>query len=183
MNFAVQNMNSNKSTLYIFSGLPATGKTTLAEKLAKFTGDVLLRIDTIEQGLRDLCSINVTGEGYRLSYRIAEDNLKMGNNVIADSCNPIQLTRSEWEKVANSSGANFENIEIICSDKNTHRHRSEYRISSIKNLNLPSWEDIESREYHPWNRFRHVINTANKTIEEAFTELREKLNLPYAQID
>ena len=44
--------------------------------------------------------------------------MKTGNDVIADSCNPIKLTRSEWEKVASSSGADFENIEIICSDRN-----------------------------------------------------------------
>jgi len=170
-------MNSNKSTLYIFSGLPATGKTTLAEKLGKFAGAVLLRIDTIEQGLRDICSINATSEGYRISYRIAADNLKVGNNVIADSCNPIQLTRSEWEKVAISSGADFENIEIVCSDRNIHRHRAENRISTVENLELPSWKEIESREYHPWNTSRHIINTANKTIEEGFRELIEKLNL------
>ena len=169
---------NNKSTLYIFSGLPATGKTTLAEKLAKFTGAVFLRIDTIEQGLKDICSIkNVEADGYRLSYRIAKDNLKIGNNVIADSCNPIQLTRLEWEEVANLSGANFENIEIICTDKNIHRHRTENRLSTIKNLKSPKWQDIETREYHLWNKPRHIINTANKSIKEAFTELIEKLNL------
>ena len=171
-------MKTNKSTLYIFSGLPASGKTTLAEKLAEFIGAVFLRIDTLEQGLREICSIkNIEADGYRLSYRIAEDNLKLGNNVIADSCNPICLTRTEWEEVANSSCANFENIEVICSDKNIHRHRVENRKSTIKNLNLPKWQDIESREYHSWNTLRHVIDTANKSIDEAFSELIKKLNL------
>lgn len=86
--------------LFIFSGLPATGKTTLAKMLAQHCQATYLRIDTIEQGLRDLCHFQVEGEGYRLSYRIARDNLLLGNSVVADSCNPIWLTRKEWQQVA-----------------------------------------------------------------------------------
>ncbi len=91
-------MRDNGTVLYIFSGLPASGKTTLSSKLAQHINAVHLRIDTIEQALRDLCSIKVTGEGYRLAYSLASDNLKLGNSVIADSCNPIKLTREEWEQ-------------------------------------------------------------------------------------
>ena len=39
-------------TLYIFAGLPASGKTTLAQLLAVELKAVHLRIDTIEQALR-----------------------------------------------------------------------------------------------------------------------------------
>lgn len=84
-----------KPTLFIFSGLPASGKSTWTKFVAKEYNAVYLRVDTIEQALRDLCRYNVQGEGYRLSYRIATDNLKLRHNVIADSCNPIQLTRDE----------------------------------------------------------------------------------------
>ena len=97
----------SKPILYIFSGLPGVGKTTLAEKLAENLNATFLRIDTVEQGLRDICSFNVQGEGYRLSYRIAKDNLQIGNDVIADSCNPIELTRFEWQEVAISADARF----------------------------------------------------------------------------
>ena len=81
-------------TLYIFAGLPGSGKTTLSRQLARRFGAAYLRIDTIEQALRDLCGVAVTGEGYRLSYRVAADNLQLGVSVVADSCNPIELTRT-----------------------------------------------------------------------------------------
>ncbi|HQE58364.1 MAG TPA: AAA family ATPase, partial [Spirochaetota bacterium] len=86
-----------KSILYIFSGFPGSGKTVLAKALAEKTKSVYIRIDTVEQAIRDLCAFDVQGEGYRLSYRIAEDNLRLGVSVIADSCNPWNLTRSEWQ--------------------------------------------------------------------------------------
>ncbi len=84
--------------LFIFPGLPGTGKTTLSKRLAQRINAVHLRIDTLEQGLRDLCGVKVEGGGYRLAYRIAADNLRLGIDVIADSCNPSELTRREWEQ-------------------------------------------------------------------------------------
>ncbi len=130
----------------------------------------------VEQGLKELCNLNVEGEGYRLSYRIASDNLKLGLNVIADSCNPIDLTRSEWESVATSSDAVFINIEVICSDKNEHKNRVETRSSDIQNLKLPSWNEVEKRPYSTWKSERIIIDTANKSIPETSKELIDKIN-------
>ena len=89
-----------KSILFILPGLPASGKSTLAKLIAEEYHAVYVRIDTIEQGLRDLCNFEVQGEGYWLAYRIADDNLKLGRHVVSDSCNPTKLTRREWEEVA-----------------------------------------------------------------------------------
>jgi predicted kinase len=60
-------MSCRTSLLFIFSGLPGSGKTTLAKNFSKIIGAVYIRIDTIEQGIRDLCNFNVQGEGYRLA--------------------------------------------------------------------------------------------------------------------
>ena len=162
-------------TLFIISGLPASGKSTLSKLIAKKYNAFYLRIDTIEQGLRDLCNFDVQGEGYRLSYRIVADNLKIGHNVVADSCNPINLTRNEWENVAKTNNSIFINIEIICSNKDEHRKRIESRISEVEGLKLPTWNDVENREYHQWETDRIVIDTANKTVEMCIEELENKI--------
>ena len=149
--------------LYIFSGLPGSGKSTLAQALARQLNAVYLRIDTIEQGLRDLCSIEVQDEGYRLAYKIAFENLSVGLSVVADSCNPIELTRREWEQVARDAQADYVNIEVICSDSSEHRRRAEARGPEVSGLKLPTWNEIEKREYHDWTVERVVIDTAHKS--------------------
>ncbi|EGU46304.1 kinase [Vibrio ichthyoenteri ATCC 700023] len=169
-------------TLYIFSGLPGSGKSTLAQALAQQTGAVYLRIDTVEQALRDLCQFQVEGEGYRLSYRIASDNLKLGLDVIADSCNPIQLTRDEWQSVASQVGANYINIEIACSQREEHQRRVETRLSPIANLVLPTWQQVVERHYEPWSNTaesRKVIHidTAGQSIEASSAALFQQLKL------
>ena len=165
------------NVLYIFSGLPGAGKTTLAKEISKLFGSVYIRIDTIEQGIRDLCNFNVQGEGYRLAYRVIADNLNIGNNVVVDSCNPIKLTRNEYENIAKDNNCNYINIEIICSNKNEHKNRIETRENDIKNLKLPTWEDIEKRNYEEWDKEHIIIDTANKNINDCIIELKNKLNM------
>jgi len=164
-------------SLYIFSGLPGSGKSTLAKQLARHYQAAYMRIDTIEQGIRDLCNFNVQGEGYRLAYRIAYDNLKQGISVVSDSCNPIELTRKEWIGVAIEAGAFFVNIEVVCSNIEEHRRRVETRSSEINNLQLPTWQNVIDREYHEWDMDRIVIDTFNLNEKCAFNHLLKSLSI------
>jgi len=159
------------ATLYIFAGLPGSGKTTLSRLLASELNAVHLRIDTVEQALRDVCKLQVHGEGYRLSYAIAEDNLQIGNDVVADSCNPINLTRSEWEHVAKANDSTYFNIEIVCSDVDEHRDRIESRPSDIPGLEVLKWQDVMEREHDIWSKERIVIDTARRSEQQCFEEL------------
>lgn len=161
--------------LYIFSGLPGVGKTTLARHLATRLSATYIRIDTVEQALRDLYSGEVQGEGYDISYRIAKDNLALGSDVVADSCNPIKLTRKEWERVAHDSGCDYVNIHIICSDPDEHRRRVETRVSTVAGLTMPTWEDVENREYHTWSTPRIYLDTASASEQECLENLLSQL--------
>lgn len=162
---------SKLPTLYMFSGLPGTGKTTLAQRLAQLLNAVYLRIDTIEQTLKDSGMSDVHEEGYLLGYALASDNLRLGMSVVSDSCNPIELTRHAWEQVAIDAQANFVNIEIVCSDARKHRSRIETRKSTVPGLLLPTWSEVMNREYHEWTVKRIIVDTAIRSEQECIDYL------------
>ena len=163
--------------LYIFGGLPGTGKSTLASALAPRFNAVYIRIDTIEQAMRD-GGLNEIGEkGYIAGYRLALDNLSLGNTVVADSVNPLGVTRTAWVKIAEEAHVPFFEIEIICSDQNEHRNRIESRHTDIAGLRLPDWKQIADREYEPWNDEHIILDTAGRTINESISELYSHLTI------
>lgn len=164
-----------EAIFFIFSGLPGSGKTSLSQRIARHLGAAYLRIDTIEQGLRDLCSLDVEGEGYRLAYRIAADNLRLGTSVVADSCNPLELTRREWENVAREAGVRYVNIEVVCSDAREHRRRVDTRALDIAGLKQPTWDEVQNRTYDDWTVDRIVIDTAARSVEDCIEELLARL--------
>ncbi len=168
-------MPINTATLYILSGRPGSGKTTLSQMLARRVGAAHLRIDTIEQALRDLCAVDVQGEGYRLAYRVAADILNAGVSVVADACNPIALTRREWAQVATDAGVTYVNIEVVCADAQEHRERVATRTSTIQGLRLPTWAEVVQQDYHAWTAERLLIDTAHRSPETCIEELLAKL--------
>jgi predicted kinase len=157
--------------LYIFGGLPGTGKSTLSRQFAQRLKAVHLRIDTIEKAIRSSVGSVIGPEGYAVAWQVAIDNLRLGNVVVADSVNPIRITRDAWQGAAREAEAKYLEIEIVCSDKTEHRRRAESRKVEIKGLKWPAWHEIEDREYELWDRKHIVIDTAGKTASESFNEL------------
>jgi len=161
--------------LYIFGGLPGSGKSTLSQRLARQRQAVHLRIDTIEQALREVgCLVNGP-EGYVVAYHLAADNLGLGLSVVADSVNPLQLTRAAWRDVARRAGVPFVEIEVICSNEAEHRDRVEARSTEISGLRLPSWDEVVRRDYEPWDAEHLVIDTAGQSVEQSVAALERAL--------
>jgi predicted kinase len=152
--------------LIILSGLPATGKTTLARELAATLLAVHVRIDSIEQSLRN-AGWEVHGEGYSVGQAIAEDNLRLGHIVVADSVNPWPRTRDDWRAVARRADVPFIDVEVVCSDPDEHRRRVESRVSDIGGHRLPTWQEVLARDYHAWDRDRLVVDTAKSDVDGA----------------
>ncbi len=163
--------------LIIFAGLPATGKSTLSRELARELEAVYLRIDTIECALVVALPPGhpIDDLGYRVAYAVAGDNLRFGRTVVADSVNPLEITRQAWRSVATRASVKSVDVEIVCSDPVEHRRRVETRVADIAGHKLPTWQEVTAREYDVWTRSRIVVDTAGKTATQALDELRQEL--------
>lgn len=161
--------------LIIFAGLPGTGKSTIAQALARRLGAVYLRIDTIEQVIRSAGILapgaDVGPAGYVAAYRTAADNLRLGNTVIADSVNPLKITRDAFRSIALENGVGFLDVEIVCSDIKVHRDRVSTRQTDVEELVPPTWEEIQSHQYEAWDRPRLVLDTASSSIAQSVEEI------------
>jgi predicted kinase len=167
--------NLMRPRLFVFAGLPGSGKTTLARLLAVEERAAYLRIDTIERALRDE-RIELSGaEGYVVAYRVATDILRLGTSVVADSVNPIRITRRAWHDVAAQAAVQLVEIYVLCSDVQEHRKRVATRPSDIVGHRLPTWHDVEARTFDPWETAPVVIDTAGQTASQSFAVLQRAI--------
>lgn len=157
--------------LIVFSGLPGTGKTTIARELARQTGAVYLRIDVIEQAIRKagVLAGDVGASGYGVANALALSNLQVGHTVVADCVNPVRESREAWKAVAAAAKVVLLDILVTCSDREEHQRRVETRTGDIPGLIPPTWQSVLAHEYEAWESVPQEIDTALMTPEQAVT--------------
>lgn len=165
--------------LIAFGGLPGTGKTTVAQALARKLAAVYLRIDTLEQAIKACkrSDADIGAAGYVAAYAVAGDNLRLGLTVVADSVNSLEITRNAWRNVAINASARIFEIELVCSDAVMHRHRVEGRKSDIPDFQLATWQSVLERRYEPWKSAHLVVDTAMSSVEQAVEGIMQRLPL------
>lgn len=152
--------------LIVFAGLPGSGKSSISRGLANEIGAVWLRIDSIEQAIRESSIVSgpLDDAGYRAAYAVAQDNLFLGRDVIGDSVNPWMLTRNAWRDAGLRAGAKVVEVEVVCTDLDEHRRRVETRVSDVPGLSLLDWQAVIGRDYHSWDRDHLTIDTAGRSV-------------------
>ena len=162
--------------LVVLGGLPATGKSTIAQRLAEHVGALHLRIDSIEQAIRDAQTLSgdIGPAGYFVAQAVARDALRLGHVVIGDSVNGIALTRRAWVAVAAEAAVPLAQVAVVCSDRALHRRRAESRQSDIPGHALPDWPAIEARRFEPWEPDL-TLDTARLSADEAAARIADHL--------
>ena len=169
-------MSEVSMRVVIFTGLPGTGKSVLAERAARILGCPLLSKDIFEAALwrsgigPELRSGWVA---YELMTSIAEDQLRVGQSVVLDSVATYERIRSGWRDLASIHGAASVTISCICSDEAVHRERLAQRQRDIPGWHEINWHHVED------TRRRYEPCTAPQLVLDAVNPLDENLALLY----
>ena len=163
--------------LIVFAGLPGVGKTTISRAVALRIAAVWLRVDAIEQAIRDAGVLpgGVGAAGYAAAQAIAEANLALGRMVVADCVNPVPESRAGWRAATARAGARIVEVEVVCSDPVEHRRRVETRLPDIAGLVLPTWEAVERHDYRAWSEPHLVLDGAGRRPEDLVLEVLEAI--------
>ncbi|MCI0756779.1 AAA family ATPase [Teichococcus vastitatis] len=170
--------------LVVFGGLPGVGKTSIASRVAQQAEAVFLRIDTIEQAIRDagVLAGEIGPAGYCVAYELAATQLCLGHGVVVDGVNPLPVTRAAWRQVAARTGSALLEVEIVCGDPEEHRRRVERRRADIPNLRLPSWAAVQARDYAPWPEPHLVLDSAVLPVERAVEQVVEAVRRALGEV-
>jgi predicted kinase len=159
--------------MIIFSGLPGTGKSTLAEAVGRDLGIPVFAKDWLEATLLQ-CELSPTNEekslgfaGYQLLTALAERQLILGQSVILDSVAASQTIRDTWRQLSDQYGAALYVIECICSNQALHRSRLKERKRNIPGWHELEWSEVErvKRYYLPWQGKRLILNMTTPLTE------------------
>ena len=159
--------------LIVFSGLPGTGKSTLAEIVGKqlhipvFAKD-WLEATLLRNGLQPTLNEKSLGYvGYELLTVLAERQLIMEQSVILDSVASTYAIRNTWKDLATRYGADMRVIECVCSNQAMHRARLGRRERNIPGWHELEWSDVETvkQYYQAWDEDRLVLDMANPIDE------------------
>ena len=105
-----------------------------------------------------------------VAYAIAEDNLKLGGTVIADSVNPIKITREAWRQVAKRAGVKLVDVVVTC--QTALNIRAECRPPGTRGSD---WAEILNREFDATDGLVFVVDTANRTMGQCLDLLEAAL--------
>ncbi len=163
---------SGPGAVVVFSGLPGTGKSTLADLVARrigapcFAGDWLLGALAPHGVLDDLDRSTLLAVHHGLLGRLAIRQLMLGQAAVVDGV-VTDAVLAQWATDAAQWGAPVLVVECVCSDVELHRRRIEGRRREIPGWHEVGWDHVERmRAEFPPLRSRHLTADAVNPVED-----------------
>lgn len=169
-----------QARLIVFSGLPGTGKSSLAEAVAHELDVPVFAKDWVEATLvrcgleRAVGAPQSSSVAYELLTTLAERQLCLGQSAILDSVAGSPSIRTRWRELASAHRSAWRVIECVCSDEARHRARLEVRRRGIPcwpELDWPEFELVRAR-YAAWSEDRLILDALDPLADNVAAALR-----------
>ena len=153
--------------LIVLSGLPGSGKSTVADGISRNLSLPVFSVDPIEAAMwrGGLARAQTGVAAYVVAVTLADEHLRLGHSVIIDAVNPVEAPRAAWRDLAAKHRAGLKIIECVCADETVHRRRIEARVRAIDGMPEFTWARVLERraEYQPWTDARLTLDTSVDT--------------------
>jgi predicted kinase len=158
----------------VFAGLPGTGKSSVAEAIARELVIPVFAKDWLEATL-ERCELRPKADdtpglgfaSYELLTTLADRQLQLGQSVVLDSVASTPSIRVQWRDLAARHGATWRVVECICSDETAHRSRLDRRVRGIPGWHELDWQDVQkvAAYYEPWQEQRLILDAVKPLSE------------------
>jgi hypothetical protein len=172
----------SRPTLWVFCGLPATGKSCLAEAVAKALSIPLFQSDRIRKEEQSDSHEQVVpfGQGlYRLQMRhrvyarllaLAQETLKKGHSVILDGTYSRRKWRDEARQLASDLDTNLIFVECLCKDETIRaRLKQRDRESGLSDARLEHFTQMLA-DFEPVTELSEDIHLPLHTDQQPLAE-------------
>ena len=160
------------NTLVIFSGLPGTGKSTLANRLARELHWPLLRIDDVIGDVPENAGIDFWDSRVAVLLGLAEAQLELGLSVIVDSVF-MNTDRHHAQAIARKHKSQFRPIYAFLSDSGVWEERVTARFIELNHPDVSTWEQVQRQRGHfrEWEPGTALFVDALNPIEQNYADV------------
>jgi predicted kinase len=167
--------------LIVLTGLPGTGKSSVAEALGRALAIPVFSKDWLEAVLLRCAlrpaeddALGIGHAGYELLTSLARRQLQLGQPAILDSVASTASIHAQWRGLAAEYQAGWRVIECVCSDRTLHQSRLAARERGIPGWPELSWSEVErvAEYYEPWQEPRLTLNMCDPLPENIAVAIR-----------
>jgi predicted kinase len=162
------------NTLVIFSGLPGTGKSSLAGRLARELRWPLLGIDDVAGEVPPDADFHFWDGRIQALLAVVETQLDLGLSVIVDSVF-MGADRLHAQGLARKYGAAFRPVYCFVSDEDAWEERVTKRAADLDNPAVATWERITHQRqwFAPWQPGTALFVDALEPLGQNYASVRE----------